>query len=84
MQKRVGEIEEFLIERLTEDDKKSLHCVLCVSGWIDEPQAFRHQWRHLWLSKEQYTLKWESMVKNWIIYKNILMSSVSGRARKKY
>ncbi|KAL3081761.1 hypothetical protein niasHS_011846 [Heterodera schachtii] len=62
MQKRVGDIEEFRIERLTEQDNQELHCVLCVSGWIEdrEESAFRHHWRHLWMSKEQYTLRWES------------------------
>ncbi|KAF7639212.1 hypothetical protein Mgra_00001442 [Meloidogyne graminicola] len=62
MRKRVGDIEEFTIERLTEEENQALHCVLCVSGWIEdrEPQAFRTPWRHLWMSKEQYTLRWES------------------------
>uniref|UniRef100_A0A914HMF9 Transmembrane and coiled-coil domain-containing protein 4 n=1 Tax=Globodera rostochiensis TaxID=31243 RepID=A0A914HMF9_GLORO len=62
MQKRVGDIEEFHIERLTEQQNQGLHCVLCVSGWIEdrEESAFRHHWRHLWMSKEQYTLRWES------------------------
>uniref|UniRef100_A0A1I7Y4Q8 DUF726 domain-containing protein n=1 Tax=Steinernema glaseri TaxID=37863 RepID=A0A1I7Y4Q8_9BILA len=60
MNKRVGEIEEFAVEPLTEGH--SLHCVLCVSGWIEEPSptAFQEQWRHLWMSKEQYTLRYES------------------------
>jgi hypothetical protein len=55
MKKRVGAIEEFVIERLTEEENQGLHCVLCVSGWIEdrEEQAFRHHWRHLWMSKEQ-------------------------------
>lgn len=34
MKKRVGAIDEFAVETLT--DGSSLHCVLCVSGWIDE------------------------------------------------
>ncbi|KAK0395711.1 hypothetical protein QR680_001395 [Steinernema hermaphroditum] len=60
MNKRVGAIEEFVVEPLTEGH--SLHCILCVSGWIDEnsPNAFQYQWRHLWMSKEQYTLRYES------------------------
>ena len=33
MNKRVGAIEEFAIETLTEG--QSLHCVLVVSGWIE-------------------------------------------------
>ena len=34
MNKRVGAVEEFVVEDLSEES--SLHCVLCVSGWIDE------------------------------------------------
>lgn len=34
MKKRVGAIDEFVVESLTEE--QSLHCVLCVSGWVDE------------------------------------------------
>ena len=78
MKKRVGEVEEFVIERLTEEEGQGLHCVLCVSGWIEdrEAQAFRHHWRHLWLSKEQYTLRWESKVKtNTFFIKNICLVS---------
>uniref|UniRef100_A0AC34RGP2 Transmembrane and coiled-coil domain-containing protein 4 n=1 Tax=Panagrolaimus sp. JU765 TaxID=591449 RepID=A0AC34RGP2_9BILA len=60
MKKRVGAIEEFAIETLS--DENSLHVVLCVSGWIDDntDKAFKQQWRHLWMSKEQYTLRYES------------------------
>uniref|UniRef100_A0A183VEW9 Transmembrane and coiled-coil domain-containing protein 4 n=1 Tax=Toxocara canis TaxID=6265 RepID=A0A183VEW9_TOXCA len=60
MNKRVGAIDEFSIEVLTEGS--SLRCVLVVSGWIDElsERAFHHQWRHLWMSREQYTLRYES------------------------
>uniref|UniRef100_A0A0M3IIZ9 Transmembrane and coiled-coil domain-containing protein 4 n=1 Tax=Ascaris lumbricoides TaxID=6252 RepID=A0A0M3IIZ9_ASCLU len=60
MNKRVGEIEEFSIEVLSEGS--SLRCVLVVSGWIDElsERAFHQQWRHLWMSREQYTLRYES------------------------
>ncbi|TMS35414.1 hypothetical protein L596_002825 [Steinernema carpocapsae] len=60
MKKRVGAIEEFTVENLTVGH--SLHCVLCVSGWIEESSehAFQYQWRHLWMSKEQYTLRYES------------------------
>ncbi|CAI4221607.1 unnamed protein product [Auanema sp. JU1783] len=62
MKKRVGAIEEFSVESLT--DGSSLHCVLVVSGWIDRdttPEtAFVHQWRHLCHSREQYTLRYES------------------------
>ncbi|VDN54360.1 unnamed protein product [Dracunculus medinensis] len=60
MNKRVGAIDEFVIESLTEGS--SLHCVLTVSGWIedDSKNAFRKQWRHLWMSREQFTLRYES------------------------
>ncbi|CAJ0606405.1 unnamed protein product [Cylicocyclus nassatus] len=62
MSKRVGAIEEFAIESLS--DGLSLHCALVVSGWIDEDTscevAFEHQWRHLNLSREQYSLRYES------------------------
>lgn len=34
MNKRVGAIEEFSIETLS--DGHSLHCVIAVSGWIDD------------------------------------------------
>lgn len=34
MQKRVGAIEEFVIQPLSEG--RSLHCVLAISGWIEE------------------------------------------------
>lgn len=38
MSKRVGAINEFQIERLSEG--QSLHCALCVSGWIKESVNF--------------------------------------------
>ncbi|EYC43993.1 hypothetical protein Y032_0475g2132 [Ancylostoma ceylanicum] len=62
MSKRVGAIEEFAVETLS--DGRSLHCALVVSGWIEEDatceDAFEHQWRHLNLAREQYTLRYES------------------------
>ncbi|WKX92939.1 hypothetical protein Q1695_010734 [Nippostrongylus brasiliensis] len=62
MNKRVGAIEEFAVEPLSEG--LSLHCALVVSGWIEEDtsceEAFEHQWRHLSLAREQYTLRYES------------------------
>ncbi|PIO72474.1 hypothetical protein TELCIR_05594 [Teladorsagia circumcincta] len=62
MNKRVGAIEEFSVETLS--DGLSLHCALVVSGWIEEDtsceEAFVHQWRHLNLAREQYTLRYES------------------------
>uniref|UniRef100_A0A915DH25 Transmembrane and coiled-coil domain-containing protein 4 n=1 Tax=Ditylenchus dipsaci TaxID=166011 RepID=A0A915DH25_9BILA len=62
MKKRVGAIEEFVVEPLTDNKTPSLHCVLCVSGWIEDndEKAFQRHWRHLWTSKEQYTLRYES------------------------
>ncbi|KAK6736201.1 hypothetical protein RB195_019088 [Necator americanus] len=62
MSKRVGAIEEFAVETLSEG--QSLHCALVVSGWIEEDtsceEAFEHQWRDLNLAREQYTLRYES------------------------
>uniref|UniRef100_A0A915PH89 JAB1/MPN/MOV34 metalloenzyme domain-containing protein n=1 Tax=Setaria digitata TaxID=48799 RepID=A0A915PH89_9BILA len=69
MRKRVGAIEEFLIQPISEG--RSLHCVLAVSGWIEdvnfqlfspqqEERVFQQQWRHLWMSREQYVLRYES------------------------
>ncbi|CCD70531.1 putative membrane protein F35D11.3 [Caenorhabditis elegans] len=62
MKKRVGAIEEFSVETLSEG--VSLSCSLVVSGWIESDtspdQAFVHQWRHLRHTKEQYTLRYES------------------------
>ncbi|KHJ99549.1 hypothetical protein OESDEN_00452 [Oesophagostomum dentatum] len=62
MSKRVGAIEEFVVETLSEG--QSLHCALVVSGWIEQDtsceEAFEHQWRHLSLAREQYTLRYES------------------------
>lgn len=59
MKKRVGAIEEFSVETLSEG--VSLSCSLVVSGWIESDtspdQAFVHQWRHLRHTKEQYTLR---------------------------
>lgn len=34
MQKRVGAIEEFVIQPISEG--RSLHCVLAISGWIED------------------------------------------------
>ncbi|MFH4978084.1 hypothetical protein AB6A40_004793 [Gnathostoma spinigerum] len=64
MHKRVGAIEEFSVEMLSEGS--SLHTVLTVSGWIDstEENAFRTHWRHLWMAQEQYTLRYESQYLN--------------------
>uniref|UniRef100_A0A0R3RQC3 DUF726 domain-containing protein n=1 Tax=Elaeophora elaphi TaxID=1147741 RepID=A0A0R3RQC3_9BILA len=60
MQKRVGAIEEFVIQPISEG--RSLHCVLAISGWIEDQgeRVFQQQWRHLWMSREQYILRYES------------------------
>ncbi|KJH47027.1 hypothetical protein DICVIV_06914 [Dictyocaulus viviparus] len=62
MSKRVGAIEEFTVEKLS--DGLSLHCALVVSGWIEKDascdEAFAHQWKCLNMSREQYTLRYES------------------------
>ncbi|VDM62215.1 unnamed protein product [Angiostrongylus costaricensis] len=62
MNKRVGAIEEFAVEALS--DGLSLHCTLVVSGWIEEDtpcdEAFERQWKQLNMSREQYTLRYES------------------------
>ncbi|CAD6199748.1 unnamed protein product [Caenorhabditis auriculariae] len=62
MKKRVGAIEEFAIETLSEGT--DLHCTLVVSGWVEDDttpeQAFEYQWRHIKHSREQYSLRYES------------------------
>ena len=60
MQKRVGSLDEFAIETLT--DGQSLHCTLAVSGWIDQDtrESFTWPWRHLADSGEQYALRYET------------------------
>uniref|UniRef100_A0A914D6B5 Transmembrane and coiled-coil domain-containing protein 4 n=2 Tax=Acrobeloides nanus TaxID=290746 RepID=A0A914D6B5_9BILA len=60
MKRRAGAIEEFVIESLT--NELSLHVVLCVNGWIDNEAsyAFQEPWVGLQMSREQYTLRYES------------------------
>lgn len=60
MKKRVGEIEEFAFDTLTEG--KGLHITLAVSGWLsdDDPGALKRPWRTLLHSREQYVLRYES------------------------
>lgn len=43
--------------------------------------AFRRQWRHLWMSKDQYTLRYESRyLEEWGKAMNYFMSIVVGYA----
>ncbi|VDO92733.1 unnamed protein product [Soboliphyme baturini] len=60
MVRRVGELEEFKFERMSEGC--SLHMTIAVSGWINEERedAFRWAWRYLALSEEQYCVRYES------------------------
>lgn len=50
MKKRIGAIEEFTIETLTEG--QSLHCVLVVSGWIEHVCYLIIQPLNLYLCQE--------------------------------
>ncbi|XP_071841344.1 transmembrane and coiled-coil domain-containing protein 4-like isoform X2 [Apostichopus japonicus] len=60
MKKRVGEVEEFEFESLTEG--RDLHVTLCISGWLtkDRSDNFYMPWLTVDNSKEIYCLKWES------------------------
>ncbi|KAF8777697.1 Transmembrane and coiled-coil like protein [Argiope bruennichi] len=60
MQKRVGDIEEFAFDTLTEG--KQLHITLAISGWLSEEgkEAFQEPWYSLMHSREQYCLRYES------------------------
>ncbi|XP_077510774.1 transmembrane and coiled-coil domain-containing protein 4-like isoform X1 [Amblyomma americanum] len=60
MKKRVGEIEEFAFDTLTEG--KGLHITLAISGWLsdEDPGALKRPWRTLMNSREQYVLRYES------------------------
>ncbi|KFM71036.1 hypothetical protein X975_24495, partial [Stegodyphus mimosarum] len=51
MQKRVGDIEEFMFDTLT--DGQQLHITLAVSGWLSEEdkEAFQEPWRTLMHSR---------------------------------
>ena len=42
MKKRVGAIEEFAVETLSEG--ASLRCILAVSGWIDKDTVASGEW----------------------------------------
>ncbi|KAG8171305.1 hypothetical protein JTE90_015530, partial [Oedothorax gibbosus] len=60
MQKRVGDIEEFAFDTLTEGQQ--LHITLAISGWLseEEKEAFQEPWYNLMHSREQYCLRYES------------------------
>ncbi|XP_015925330.1 transmembrane and coiled-coil domain-containing protein 4 isoform X2 [Parasteatoda tepidariorum] len=60
MQKRVGDIEEFAFDTLTEG--RQLHVTLAISGWLTEEdrEAFQEPWLTLMHSREQYCLRYES------------------------
>ncbi|KAH7637741.1 duf726 domain-containing protein [Dermatophagoides farinae] len=60
MNKRVGNIEEFSFENLS--DNRSLTLTIAISGWITEEStdAYSKHWRSLALSQEQYSLRYES------------------------
>ena len=60
MNKRVGNIEEFKFESITDD--RGLHLTIAVSGWITDNNetAFTSPWQTLEHSQEQYSLRYES------------------------
>jgi hypothetical protein len=60
MKKRVGEIEEFAFDNLTQG--RELHITIAISGWVSEEgaEAFREPWVSLMNTKEQYCIRYES------------------------
>lgn len=58
MNKRVGNIEEFEFDTLTEGHE--LHITIAVTGWITENDSFTKPWASLANSLEQYSLRYES------------------------
>lgn len=58
--KRVGDIEEFAFEALTEN--KELCITIAVSGWISDKgeDAFKKPWLSLQNTREQYCVRYES------------------------
>ncbi|KAH9420136.1 transmembrane and coiled-coil domain-containing protein 4-like [Dermatophagoides pteronyssinus] len=60
MNKRVGNIEEFAFENLS--DNRSLTLTIAISGWITEESddAYSKHWKSLANSQEQYSLRYES------------------------
>lgn len=60
MKKRVGAVEEFAFDYLTEANQ--LHITVAISGWLleDGPEFFKLPWKNLLNSREQYCLRYES------------------------
>lgn len=60
MQKRIGEVEEFAFDYLT--DGSHLHITIAISGWLTKEgiEEFSKPWRILYHSREQYCLRYES------------------------
>ncbi|KAK3854970.1 hypothetical protein Pcinc_038594 [Petrolisthes cinctipes] len=60
MQKRIGEVEEFAFDYLTEGSH--LHITIAISGWLTKEgtEEFSLPWRLLYHSPEQYCLRYES------------------------
>ncbi|XP_045624014.1 transmembrane and coiled-coil domain-containing protein 4 [Procambarus clarkii] len=60
MQKRIGDIEEFAFDYLT--DGSHLHITIAISGWLTKEgiREFSQPWRILFHSREQYCLRYES------------------------
>ncbi|KAG0723291.1 Transmembrane and coiled-coil domain-containing protein 4 [Chionoecetes opilio] len=60
MQKRIGEVEEFAFDYLT--DGSHLHITIAISGWLTKEgtEEFFKPWLRLYHSREQYCLRYES------------------------
>ncbi|KAG7173019.1 Transmembrane and coiled-coil domain-containing protein 4-like, partial [Homarus americanus] len=60
MQKRIGDIEEFAFDYLT--DGSHLHITIAISGWLTKEgtEEFSKPWKILYHSREQYCLRYES------------------------
>lgn len=56
MQKRIGEVEEFAFDYLT--DGSHLHITIAISGWLTKEgiEEFSKPWRILYHSREQVRL----------------------------
>ncbi|XP_015585021.1 transmembrane and coiled-coil domain-containing protein 4 isoform X2 [Cephus cinctus] len=64
MNKRVGEVEEFAFESLSQfpGNERQLHIAIAVTGWLNdrEPDNVVRPWRCLAVSREQYALRYET------------------------